>query len=225
MLTAADTATLRQISPRRWLAWSEFRLMLTKRIGYPLLLLLLPLIGLSGLLLLADYSYRSREANDAVTDCWPEFLAGVAPEGQCVVLFYHPHCPCTRATVRSLERMASRCSSRMKWIAYAYCPENEADSWIDTATTRRLREAIRAEVRVDRGGQACVGFGARTSGHIAAYDASGRLLFSGGITPSRGHEGDCIAAATLVRCLGGEETFQRAWPVFGCQIVTDGGKP
>ena len=44
-------------------------------------------------------------------------------------------------------------------------------------------------------------FGAATSGEALLYSPSGKLLFHGGITPSRGHEGGSVGRDALVRCV------------------------
>jgi hypothetical protein len=60
-------------------------------------------------------------------------------------------------------------------------------------------------------------FGARTSGYVAAYDAAGRLRFSGGITGSRGHQGDNAGRETLIAVLtSADRTGTHA--VFGCAL-------
>jgi hypothetical protein len=42
-------------------------------------------------------------------------------------------------------------------------------------------------------------FGAKTSGHTLLFDRNGRRLFSGGITQSRGHDGENAGDAQLSR--------------------------
>src|SRR5436190_6315 len=74
-------------------------------------------------------------------------------------------------------------------------------------------------VRADVDGEAARRFGAATSGQALLYTADGRLLFSGGITESRGHEGDNAgrsAIAALV--LGAEPTKLATSPVYGCPL-------
>jgi hypothetical protein len=62
-------------------------------------------------------------------------------------------------------------------------------------------------------------FGAAASGHVVAYDAAGRLRFHGGVTASRGHEGDNAGADALVAILRGGKPAITSAPTFGCAIV------
>lgn len=61
-------------------------------------------------------------------------------------------------------------------------------------------------------------FGAATSGQTILYAANGDLAFSGGITASRGHEGDSDGAEALLAFLGGRQPKRRSTPVFGCSL-------
>ena len=64
-------------------------------------------------------------------------------------------------------------------------------------------------------------FGVATSGHALLFDRDGRLLFSGGITPSRGHEGDNFGASAILARLDGRPAPAES-PVFGCPIDAPG---
>jgi hypothetical protein len=73
-------------------------------------------------------------------------------------------------------------------------------------------------VAADDEGREHARFGVETSGHVLLYDAAGKLMFSGGITPSRGHSGDNTGRDAVVRLLrhGGVERTKT--PVFGCSL-------
>ena len=65
-------------------------------------------------------------------------------------------------------------------------------------------------------------FGVETSGQTLLYNARGEVIFSGGITGSRGHEGDNASAAALVTLLkhGAHEATRTS--VFGCPLFAGG---
>ncbi len=64
-------------------------------------------------------------------------------------------------------------------------------------------------------------FGAATSGHVMLYDAAGRLHFSGGITPARGHEGDSLGRDAVIDLIEAYRSAgRRCSPVFGCPLAT-----
>jgi hypothetical protein len=61
-------------------------------------------------------------------------------------------------------------------------------------------------------------FGAQTSGHTLLFDHTGRLLFSGGITQSRGHAGDNAGESAIVSLINTQAADQTKTQVFGCSL-------
>src|SRR4029078_12925735 len=68
------------------------------------------------------------------------------------------------------------------------------------------------------GARVAARLGATTSGHVLVYGADGALLFSGGITSARAHEGDSIGQNAIVRALYGGKPPIDQTPVFGCGL-------
>jgi hypothetical protein len=62
-------------------------------------------------------------------------------------------------------------------------------------------------------------FGAETSGHTFLFDHLGRLLFSGGITQSRGHAGDNAGESAIVSLANTRTSSQTKTFVFGCSLL------
>jgi hypothetical protein len=175
---------------------------------------------------LSDYSYRPGESGNAVAN-----LNSLANELELfrnehetnlelptLILFFHPHCPCTNSTIRNLERLSVQLSKRANIVAFGFCPKLENDSWIESPITSALKR-LEANVVVDKDGQHCSKFGAFTSGHVLLYGHNGELLFTGGITAGRGHEGDCAATWDLLQKVDGLSTSISRWPVYGCPIL------
>jgi len=69
----------------------------------------------------------------------------------------------------------------------------------------------------DEDGAEAARFGAATSGTVALY-RDGKLLFNGGITPARGHEGDSFGKERLVSLLTTGKADRNDAPVFGCSL-------
>ena len=61
-------------------------------------------------------------------------------------------------------------------------------------------------------------FGVYTSGETLLYDSRGSLIFSGGITGSRGHAGDNAGEQALISLLTRGEARERVTSVFGCPL-------
>ncbi|WP_231741603.1 RedB [Stieleria varia] len=115
--------------------------------------------------------------------------------------------------------MSTRFDCQPDVHAFAYRPQSETDSWIESRSTTALRGLADTQIHIDVDGKSCRRLGVLVSGHVLVYDGDGNLSFSGAITPYRGHEGDCQASSEFVRCVNGESTEVSHWPVFGCPII------
>ena len=90
--------------------------------------------------------------------------------------------------------------------------------WTDTNLWHRAATLPDAVVMRDDNGSKARRLGAETSGQIVLYDAHGSLLFSGGITGSRGHAGDNPGRAAVVSFLNYQSADRRTTSVFGCPL-------
>jgi len=75
------------------------------------------------------------------------------------------------------------------------------------------------QVMRDDDGVEAARFGAATSGQVILYDRDGGLLFTGGITASRGHAGDNDGRNAIVSLLGRGRETRHSSPVFGCSLL------
>jgi len=177
-----------------------------------------------GLGLLASYSNAASPAATAPSS-WPagSSLARVQDSPH-LILFLHPHCPCSAATLGELNRILARAPGVQVTMVF-FVPPDADDSWRSSALRRRAGGLQSSMVRIvdDPAGLEASNFGARSSGHTVLYDAGGRLLFSGGITASRGHEGDNAGADAVVALLAGKEHPVSHAPTFGCEISQTNG--
>ena len=136
-------------------------------------------------------------------------------------MFLHPRCPCSRASVAELASVAARCGPRFAAHAILYRPVEPSEGW-DEAVIGGLDEAAIPGLRRwgDRGGRLSRRFGVETSGHVLLFDPAGKLLFSGGITASRGHRGGNPGLdAVTSRIEGGAADGSGRSPIFGCPIL------
>lgn len=132
-------------------------------------------------------------------------------------MFLHPECPCTRASLHELERVLSHSPVQVAPVLVV-ATMLEGRAWEDTPAAALARRIPRASIAFDPQGNEMQRFGALTSGHVVLYDTQGRLRFSGGITGSRGHEGENTGADTLRRLLTAKDATTGASPVYGCSL-------
>jgi hypothetical protein len=172
----------------------------------------------SGLFQLWDYTAAPGRAGTQTAD-WP---AGsqtcLVPGGANLIMFAHPHCPCTRASLDELAKVMTQCGGLVNARILFLKPANDVTDWEKTDLWRTAGRIPGASVVVDEAGREHTRFGVETSGHVLLYDATGKLKFSGGITSSRGHSGDNTGRDTIVELLrhGGAE--RTTTPVFGCPL-------
>ncbi len=169
----------------------------------------------AGLVALQRHAAIASESAPAAAR-WPAG-SGVArdPSRQTLVVFVHPGCPCTRATLRQLERVTAHHPGA---AAVRVLFRDDGDD-VTAAAAWGLSARVPGAVRVrDPGGAEARRFGARTSGEVMLFDAGGVLRFQGGVTPGRGHEGDNEGAAALDRAMRGAPASSLRARVFGCDL-------
>lgn len=142
-----------------------------------------------------------------------------------VLMFTHPHCPCTRASMAEWERTICRCRGKAEFKVIAFEPAEATADWRQSDLVRRAEACSDGPVFWDKVGVEARHFQVSTSGHVVMCDPDGRLRFSGGITSSRGHEGANSGRGKLVSSLlmkPGERSAQHdvlKSPVFGCPLM------
>jgi hypothetical protein len=158
----------------------------------------------------------------APPDRWPAGAPFTPSEGRFTLLiFAHPQCGCSRATIEELARIVACCSQGMEATVLFYAPSSMPSGW--TKTDLRDSAAAIPGVRVleDLDGNWARRFGVHTSGQTLLYDMNRRLVFKGGITASRGHSGDNDGRDGITRLLRGEIPLSLGTPVFGCALFDE----
>lgn len=164
------------------------------------------------------WSYESTPGEpSSVPAIWPgSSLVSVDRERATVMMFVHPLCSCTRASLIELrETLDTMNRAPAVWIVLL-SPQGIVEDWNEhtSAIARRIPEAT---IVTDVEGKAAHEFGASTSGHVVAYDRDGSLMFSGGITEGRGHVGNNRGRRDLIAALrGGDRAHEH--PIFGCGL-------
>jgi hypothetical protein len=168
----------------------------------------------------AVHSYELTPGQAAIRQSqWPQASHVQAdPERANLVLLAHPRCPCTRASLDELARIAARCRDVVAVHIVFFRPGGAPRQWGLTDLRRRAEAIAGARVLDDLEGSEAARFGAATSGQALLYDRAGRLLFAGGITAARGQSGANAASNAVIAMLAGQSRSRDAAPVFGCPI-------
>ena len=158
--------------------------------------------------------------------------AGIAPEHwptgtqitldsqrDTLVMFAHPQCPCTRASMEELNRLLARTEGKVVVQVFFFKPDKFSGDWVHSDLWKSAAAIPGVVVREDPNGAQARLFGAETSGDVLLYDTHGRLLFNGGITGSRGHAGDNAGEDAVLAILAGRDTGVKQTQVFGCSLL------
>lgn len=157
---------------------------------------------------------------------WPsDTKLRATPGGFALLLFLHPLCTCSEATIAELRHLEEalaqlpnqpRLHTRVVFAAASGLPGN----WRESPTVRLARSVPGWTVVYDDGAEARR-FGARTSGMLSAYGADGSLVFSGGVTVARGQRGENPGLASLRAALTQRQPALKPNRVFGCALSTN----
>jgi hypothetical protein len=195
---------------------------LLRRMAYfvPLLWVAASVSGLGAL-----QAYKSRPGSRGQTPAvFTERESGFESQGRPrLLMFLHPRCPCSKASLGELAEIVARHPDKATVDVVFVYPEGADDEWRKTAL-REQAAAIPDVHLIDDDGTLAHRLGAETSGYVVLYDADGKLLFSGGITRSRGHEGDNSGRQAIGALLTGnaDAAVGAKTPVYGCPLFTPG---
>lgn len=177
--------------------------------------------GFSALLI---YDTTPGEARESPFQ-WPTNSKIVRSGDYQLVMFVHPHCPCTRGSIDELAVILTKTMSKIQANVLFIQPISCSDEWIETDTWTKAQRIPNVSVMTDNMAAEAKCFGAMTSGHTMLYDPEGKLLFSGGITISRGHVGsnpgrNSILAFTS-KDIRDDGYKLKSTPVFGCSLINE----
>jgi hypothetical protein len=154
----------------------------------------------------------------AVATSWPRpSKLRAAGDRDTLLLFAHPQCACTRATISELAGLMAHYGDRLDaWVLFD-APAGAGAEFTRTDLWSSAERIAGVHVLRDEGGAEAARFGISTSGTVALYRA-GKLLFHGGITPARGHEGNSFGRERIVSLLTTGKADRAEAPVFGCAL-------
>ena len=167
-------------------------------------------------------------AVSAVPVQWPSAsVIGHPGRNGALLVFVHPYCSCTVATIHEIATLSAGRNSqngRPSTTVLFYRPRNSG--WRPGKLWSQVESEIPgARAAWDDDGREARRFGARTSGYTLLYDAQGDLLFKGGVTGSRGHEGGNFGIDQLRASIDTGRPAPRGSLVFGCALADAGTLP
>ena len=150
----------------------------------------------------------------------PGSAVQLASDKPTLVLFAHPRCPCTQASLHELDGILAETQNRTVSVTVVFTiPDGVPAGWEQGDLWNSATRMPGLRVIRDQGGGEARQFEVEGSGHVLLYDPAGKLLFSGGITASRGHEGDNVGRSAIVRFIFNGHAPVSHTAVFGCSLL------
>jgi len=162
-------------------------------------------------------NFETKPAESAQSaSAWPaDSQLRLADEGATVIMFLHPGCPCSSASLDQLDRLLSETKAPVKTYLVIVGPTDTADVGPNETRAATISNAL---LWRDEAGEEAHLFGSQTSGDVFVFDRTGHLRFEGGITAARGHVGANAASAAALSAIEGVSTAECHMPVFGCPL-------
>lgn len=175
------------------------------------------LVLVSGVFAFANYSYTPGKPAD-LQITWPS-LSSLKPSLKQpeLLVFLHPKCSCSHATLADLARLIPDIGSRAH-VRVVFNDLGDPSLLEESHSYAMASEIPGVELVKDPNGVQSNLFGVKTSGQMFLYDEQGVLVFSGGLTPSRGHEGESQGSITVLKWLNTRELQWKTSDVFGCSM-------
>jgi len=134
-----------------------------------------------------------------------------------LLLAVHTMCPCSSATLKNILGLSQTERNRLDITIVVTGPGATPNSSAQNVCLARSIQG--ANLVFCSESEAVRIYHARTSGQAFIYALSGKLVFSGGLTESRGTQGDSVGMNALHLAIQGKACPATA-PVYGCALET-----
>lgn len=166
------------------------------------------------------FRYENTPGSIGVTPrTWPTVQIERSADRPTLVMIAHPRCPCTMASLAELAKLMAQLEGKVTAYVLFIKPTGTGSDWEETNLIESAKTIPGLKVVFDLDGQAARRFGAETSGHTFLFDTTGRLVFSGGITLSRGHAGENAGENSIISVLNKKAPIRTRTLVFGCSLT------
>lgn len=177
-------------------------------------------VGL-GIVIVLDYENASGSAGIAPRQWGSKTPIPLDSTRDTLIMFAHPRCPCTRASLGELNRVLAQTDGRIAAHVLFFRPNNYSADWTRTDLWRSAAAIPGVTVQDDVDDALARKFGAETSGYVLLYNPQGQLLFRGGITGSRGHAGDNAGESAIISLAMGKAAGVTQTPAYGCSLLSE----
>jgi len=172
-----------------------------------------------------SYSVTPGRQNHPASD-WPADTAlSLDDNNKTLLVFFHPRCGCSRATLAELARIEERCRDHIRIDCVVLCPDAHDPTWKSAPLVNLARTIPNTQIVFDIQGEEAKRFGVSTSGHALLFDTRGNLEFSGGITLTRAHEGDNAGRDAIEAIATNHIPSTKRHHVFGCDLFPPNESP
>jgi len=136
-----------------------------------------------------------------------------------LVVLIHPKCSCSTATLKEVERLKiglkDKLDVKLVFISYGDKSKNwyQGPVW-DLAVSMKKNVSI----VLDNDGQILKTLGTKTSGTAYLVGPDLKVVFQGGLTPIRGHEGATSGQAFIASWVKGNTKSSLIQKIFGCGV-------
>ena len=138
--------------------------------------------------------------------------------GSTLVIFLHPQCPCSQATIGELERLMPFIQGKVKILVVFVQSENRSEEWTKQDLWNQVSSIPKVEMILDEKAREAIQFSAQTSGQVFFFNEKAQLIFKGGLTPARGHRGDSFGREVILSYIKNPLMTKSEAPVFGCSL-------
>lgn len=148
-------------------------------------------------------------------------LLQLASQQPTLIMFAHPQCPCTSASILELQGVEQKLRGLVKIKVFFIQPASKDRSWVESSSWALAKKIPDAEVAIDRLGTMAKFFNAQVSGETVLYSKNGDLIFEGGITPSRGHVGDNHGTEAIIEAVRTGTASINKTQAYGCGLFSN----
>jgi hypothetical protein len=132
------------------------------------------------------------------------------------IMIVHPDCPCTRSSLAALREIVARYDDTVEFRIVMVSDERKLDS-TNYKAALSIPKAALTWISSEKADEL---YDSHTSGQTFILNRSGKVVFTGGITPGRGTDKPSYALQLFESVLAGKPIREFS-PVYGCALETE----